>query len=211
MHGGCFTINRNKSDIWKYIFLKFTFFAIAYMLTKKIIELIKPYRTIIIFLFKCIGLYFLWLILKIYIFYPYGLVDKFLIHQITHSTSFLLKFLGFETYVADTYVGISKHPGVSIAFNCNGLSLMYLFAAFIIAFSGNWKYKLLFIPIGIFIIHLFNILRTALLAIIVVYKPSWTEFNHKYSFTATVYIVIFILWVVWVNYFSLNKSDNFES
>jgi exosortase family protein XrtF len=83
---------------------------------------------------------------------------------------------------------------------------MYLFVSFIIAFSGNWKHKLIFIPAGLILIHVFNIIRTALLAIIVVYKPGWTDFNHKYTFTATIYIVIFILWVVWVNYFSTSKK-----
>lgn len=171
-------------------------------------ETIKPYKEIILFLVKCIFLYALWLLLRKFVFFPQSITDKFLIYQITHSTAYFLNLLGYETYVDSTFVGIAEYPGVSIAFNCNGLSLMYLFVSFILAFSGNWKNKLIFISIGLAIIHIFNIIRTALLAIIVVYKPNWTEFNHKYTFTATIYIVIFILWVVWVNYFSTSKKSD---
>ncbi len=170
-------------------------------------ETIKPYKEIVLFLVKCILLYAVWLLLRKFVFYPESSSDKFLIYQITHSTAFFLNLLGYETYVDRTFVGIAEHPGVSIAFNCNGLSLMYLFVSFILAFSGKWKHKLFFIPLGLIVIHVFNIVRTALLAIIVVYKPGWTDFNHKYTFTATIYIVIFILWVVWVNYFSISKKQ----
>jgi exosortase family protein XrtF len=169
-------------------------------------EIIKPYKELIVFLVKCVLLYALWLLLRKYIFFPESATDKFLISQITRSTAFILNLLGYETYIDNTYVGIAENPGVSIAFNCNGISLMYLFVSFILAFSGKWKHKLIFIPIGLLIIHIFNIIRTALLAIIIVYKPNWTEFNHKYTFTATIYIVIFILWVIWVNYFSTSKK-----
>ncbi len=170
------------------------------------LEIIKPFKEIIVFFAKCIFLYFLWLLLRKFIFFPESSTDKFLIHQITHSTAYILNLIGYETYVANSFVGIAEYPGVSIAFNCNGLSLMYLFTSFILAFSGKWKHKLIFIPAGLIIIHGFNIIRTALLAIIVVYKPGWTDFNHKYTFTATIYIVIFILWVIWVNYFSAYKK-----
>ncbi|MFN4234707.1 MAG: archaeosortase/exosortase family protein [Bacteroidia bacterium] len=169
------------------------------------IDILKQYRDIFSFLFKCLILYVIWLILRKYIFYPESSIDHFLISQITHSTSLLLQIFGFSTYVDKTFVGIENYPGVSIAFNCNGLSLMYLFSSFIIAFTGKLKYKLVFIPLGIIAIHLFNIARTTVLAMLVVYKPEWTEFNHKYTFTTTIYILIFILWVIWVNYFSTLK------
>lgn len=170
-------------------------------------EILKQYRDIFYFLLKCLVLYAIWLILRKYIFYPKSSIDQFLISQITYSTSLLLKIFGFSTYVDRTFVGIENYPGVSIAFNCNGLSLMYLFASFIIAFTGKLKHKLFFIPLGIIAIHLFNIARTAVLAMLVVYKPGWTEFNHKYTFTTTIYILIFILWVIWVNYFSTLKKN----
>jgi exosortase family protein XrtF len=168
----------------------------------------SQYRDIVLFLLKCIGLYFLWLLLKMYLLFPFGKVDTFLISQITNSTAKFLNFLGYETYLLNTYVGISEFPGVMIAYNCNGLSLMALFAGFIIAFTGKTIHKTWFILLGIILIHLFNVLRTALLAILVSYKPEWTEFNHKYTFTAIIYILIFILWIIWVNKFSFIKAKN---
>lgn len=170
-------------------------------------ETIKSYKEIILFLIKCIVLYAVWLLLRKLFFYPESSTDKFLIHQITNSTAFILNLLGYQTYIDKSFVGVAEYPGVSIAFNCNGLSLMYLFISFILAFSGNWKHKLIFSAIGLIIIHVFNIIRTSLLAIIVVYKPNWVDFNHKYTFTTIIYVVIFILWVIWVNYFSTPRKQ----
>jgi exosortase/archaeosortase family protein len=84
--------------------------------------------------------------------------------------------------------------------------LFALFAGFVVAFPGKIKNKLWFIPLGILIIHLTNIIRILALAIIAYKSPNYLEFNHNYTFTVSVYIIVFALWMIWTLYFSEIKS-----
>ena len=103
-------------------------------------------------------------------------------------------------------MGIDGTHGVLIGAPCNGLNLFALFAGFIIIFPGKIIQKLIFIPIGILIIHVINIFRLVALALVVLYKPESLEFNHKYTFTIVVYAFIFVMWIIWVNKFAIKKE-----
>ncbi|MGV9003207.1 exosortase family protein XrtF [Flavobacterium sp.] len=85
---------------------------------------------------------------------------------------------------------------------CNGLSVMILFVAFVIAFSGKFKNTLLFILIGIAVIHILNVLRIALLCVALYSYPQFENFLHEALFPLVIYGVVFILWVIWVNNYS---------
>jgi exosortase family protein XrtF len=85
---------------------------------------------------------------------------------------------------------------------CNALSVMILFVSFIIAFSGKFKTMLLFILSGIVIIHIFNVLRIALLSMAVFHYPEYQDFLHSVIFPLFIYGVVFVLWVIWVNNYS---------
>jgi exosortase family protein XrtF len=142
-------------------------------------------------------------------------LDRQLCHVVvSHSTSFLSLF--------DTDYHVSFQPRgkyrlytvcyadkclVGVGRPCNGLELFVLFAGFIIAFPGNSRNKLWFIPAGILLIHFVNVLRVAALAVIQLNWHSWLEFNHKYTFTVLVYMLIFCLWMLWMNRFSKTKAD----
>lgn len=85
---------------------------------------------------------------------------------------------------------------------CNALSVMILFVSFIIAFSGKFKTMLLFILCGIVIIHVFNVLRIALLSMAVYHYYEYQDFLHSVVFPLFIYGVVFVLWVIWVNKYS---------
>ncbi|PJB15457.1 MAG: exosortase/archaeosortase family protein [Flavobacteriales bacterium CG_4_9_14_3_um_filter_32_8] len=157
------------------------------------------------FILKGVGLYLLWFLLYDNWLLKDGWADHFLIDHLVKSTAFLLQLLGYTIFSYADAVGIDGTHGVLIGVPCNGLSLFALFAGFIIIFPGKMKYKLFFIPIGIFIIHIINIFRLVGLALVVQYQPESLEFNHKYTFTVIVYALIFSLWILWVNKFSTKK------
>ncbi|MBN8643173.1 MAG: exosortase family protein XrtF [Flavobacteriales bacterium] len=85
---------------------------------------------------------------------------------------------------------------------CNALSVMILFVSFIIAFSGKFKTMLLFILSGLVIIHIFNVLRIALLSMAVYHYNEYQDFLHSVIFPLFIYGVVFVLWVIWVNKYS---------
>lgn len=84
---------------------------------------------------------------------------------------------------------------VRIEDGCNGLELFLLYIGFILAMPAPWKRKLLFIPLGIVVIHVVNVLRCVGLCVLI---QSWKEhfdLAHHYIFKMVIYGVIFALWV----------------
>ena len=77
------------------------------------------------------------------------------------------------------------------------LVLYALFGGFVLAFPGPWQRKLWFIPLGIAIIWVLNVMRVAALALNHHYAHQSVDFNHHYTFTFIVYGCIFGLWMLW--------------
>lgn len=85
---------------------------------------------------------------------------------------------------------------------CNAISVMILFAAFVFAFSTQWKKTVLYIIIGILIIHILNIIRIAALTFALYHYPQYEEILHGTIFPLFIYGVVFVLWILWVTKFS---------
>lgn len=155
--------------------------------------------------FLLIGLafYLFWLFLYEYWIHPSGIADKLVIDNTLMLSQKVLGMLGYiSERSGERLIKIQGTPGLFIGDSCNGISLFALFSIFIISFPGKIISKIFFIPIGISVIHLLNVLRVVLLAVIETYSYEWTEFNHTYTFTILIYIVIFFMWLFWINKFS---------
>jgi len=57
------------------------------------------------------------------------------------------------------------------------------------------------------IIHLVNVFRISGLSILLLYFPKHWQFTHDYIFRPFFYVVMFLLWVWWVEKFR-NKGKN---
>ena len=157
-------------------------------------------RLLIRFLLVAAAIYLVW-------FFGYeqwlardGRLDMVLCQNITNSGVALLKLLGFQATV-DTHVStlllMSGEQAVIVGAPCNGLVLYALFSGFVLAFPGQWGHKAWFIPAGIALIWLLNVVRVAALAINHHYSHQTVDFNHHYTFTFVVYACIFGLWMLW--------------
>jgi len=82
--------------------------------------------------------------------------------------------------------------------SCSGLKQILQFGLLMLIFPGPWKKKLWFIPLGMLIMHLTNIFRMIGLAVIMNNWPWYWHFSHDYIFRPLFYLVIFLLWVFWV-------------
>ncbi len=85
---------------------------------------------------------------------------------------------------------------------CNALSVIILFISFIISFSGKIKQTVVYILFGCLFIHIINVMRIALLAVLIYHYPSYESFLHGVFFPLVIYGFVFLLWVYWVNNFS---------
>ncbi|MFT3793362.1 exosortase family protein XrtF [Flavobacterium sp.] len=93
---------------------------------------------------------------------------------------------------------------------CNALSVIILFISFVVAFSGKFRTTVLFIFGGGILVHVLNIGRIAILAAALHAYPEHEELLHGVVFPLFIYGVVFILWVVWVNKFSLYAEKPVE-
>ena len=90
---------------------------------------------------------------------------------------------------------------------CNAISVMILFVAFLVAFQGKFKTYLWFVPLGILVLYLANLIRIYLIGMIILYFPNWTNMAHDYVFPGVIYGTTFILWVIWVKFFTKTSAN----
>lgn len=106
--------------------------------------------------------------------------------------------------IANTYIEVwyNKRYTLRIIEGCNAISVIILFISFVVAFSGKFKTTLFFILFGILIIYLLNVIRIALLTVLLFHFPEKEHILHGVLFPLVIYGVVFILWIIWVNKFS---------
>ena len=90
----------------------------------------------------------------------------------------------------NSYVGVNK--------SCSGLKQILQFVILMLVYPGPWRQKLWFIPAGALIIHLTNLFRIVSLSVTVLVDPHRFDFVHDNVVRPLFYIVIFTLWVIWV-------------
>jgi exosortase/archaeosortase family protein len=164
----------------------------------KIPDFIK--NPVILFLLKALGLYVIWYFIYELWLHPIGKLDIWVIKSTLKSALMMLKFFGFQTFTGgERLIGIDGTSGLWMGDNCDCIELCALFAGFIIAFPGNLIKKLWYIPSGIVLIFVLNVLRMIFLSIVQKnFSTKALEFNHTYTFTVMVYLFIFLLWFYWI-------------
>ncbi len=133
---------------------------------------------------------------------------------LSHQSNYILNLIGFNAItevqgniVVSKILNYNYNHGVWIGEPCNGVKIFGLFSIFILCFKGNLTKKLWFIPFGIIIIHILNVLRIAVLTIISGVNPYWLNFNHNVTFQIIVYGTMFSLWLFWIKKFSEIKAN----
>lgn len=134
--------------------------------------------------------------------------------MVSKNTEQLLHFLGFNFAIEEN----SAQSFIKLIFNqkyvariiegCNAVSVIILFVSFVVSFSGKVKPTLLFIFGGSVFIYVLNVIRIALLCVLMFNFPKQEKFLHGVLFPLFIYGVVFILWVVWVRKFSKYASKN---
>jgi exosortase/archaeosortase family protein len=155
------------------------------------------------FLFVAACLYLGWLLAYEGFIGPDGRLDTWLSTNIAAASAGLLRLLGFSATVAvgSPLLCMDGQPAVIVGAPCDGLVLYVLFAGFIVAFPGPLRPKLWFIPLGIVVLYLLNIVRVGALALNQHYAHRSVDFNHHYTFSFVVYACICLLWMQWVRWY----------
>ena len=124
------------------------------------------------------------------------------------STWFISHILQIPmTLVEETNTMYFANKGyMAINQSCSGLKQIMKFVLLIALIRGPWKRKWWFILLGIFIVHLTNLFRVTGLSVVITTWPEYWDFSHDNIFRPFFYIVIFSLWVWWVERISVDKK-----
>jgi len=129
-------------------------------------------------------------------FYEVG-VSQFT-YFLTQATRIFLELFGYEATTYGKIVKIVGTPGVYLDRGCLARNLMGLYAGFILAYPGKTGHKLWYLPMGLALITILNIIRLGGMAMTIKCCPEYVDFNHHYAFKVVVFGFIFLLWYIWV-------------
>lgn len=154
---------------------------------------------ITLFIIKALLIYVVWYVVYELWLLPDGRLDEWISLNIVGVSNGIVRSLGFETWAIHRIIGIGENAGIELVDGCTGISAIGLFLGFILAYPGDWKKKISFSVFGVGVIYLINIIRIVILVVTQEKWPAFFDFTHDYSTTTIFYIVIFLMWMLWVN------------
>ena len=168
-----------------------------------------------LFILTFLGVY---LVLSIFygLYLRYGHSERyypeFITHQVAQQSECMVKQLGYASAIEPHPEEASMKLSVENVFvarvvgGCNAVSVIILFASFVLAFFQGFKRTILFILTGIVLIYFLNIIRIAILSIGLYAYPEYRTVLHDIVFPGIIYGLVVLLWVYWVRSFKVNAS-----
>lgn len=100
-----------------------------------------------------------------------------------------------------------------IAPECASLKQWLHWLFLMLLFPGPWKHKAWFIPAGLVIIEWTNVIRICGIVLMQIPWPNSFRLAHDYIFKVFFYLIIFLMWVIWVECFKNKtvKTQDFAS
>ncbi len=162
---------------------------------------------------KAVGVFIIWQLGYYLWLAPHTNIESWVTNATAAASIGVLRTFGYdadyhnhtEGEVFFSTIRIDGEDQLNIGDPCNALTLVVLFAGFIIVYPGNSWYKLAFITAGSFVIFGLNLIRCLLLIFNYLFLKSSFDFNHKYTFTIAIYLCVFYFWMLWANRLSKLK------
>ena len=170
-----------------------------------IIKVRKRLPGIVIFMYRGAVLLLLYLLFYEQLRYhpfidvPYEFVTQQLTSGLLHITSFTLELVGYDVSVQGKIIRIAGTGGVLLDKGCLGRNLLLLFAGFLVIYPGRWQPKVWYIPLGLVLIFILNLIRIGGLTLISHEAPEYLDVNHDIIFKYSVYALTFVLWMIYIN------------
>lgn len=177
-------------------------------------SLLKEYRPVLKFIATFLGVYFLFtLAYKFYLDFSDGSLyyPDYFSNLVGQQTVKLLEVFGYDASLIK-----SNEPVLNLVINnknlafisegCNGISIIILFASFIISFSKDFKTTFIYIISGSVLIYIANLIRIVIIAIALYHYPWREDILHNVIFPGLIYCMVFVLWMFWVYRFNKTKS-----
>lgn len=140
----------------------------------------------------------------------------YLTHLVAQQTREVINSMNYETVLenhpteSSIKVIINSKYVARIVEGCNSVSIIILFASFVIAFSDSFQKTFLFIIAGSALVYAANLFRIVILSIGLYNYPWRRDTLHSVIFPLIIYSMVFFLWMIWVNHFSKAKKKIHE-
>ena len=128
-------------------------------------------------------------------------------HEIVRVAGLVFELfnISFALSRGTVFVFDNQHS-TEIAWGCTGLKQAFIFTCIILFSRGTWKNKWWYILVGILVVHVVNVLRISVVGIVLHSNPQSFDLVHTYFFKYIFYLIIFLMWVLWEEVFSNNKT-----
>ncbi len=169
-------------------------------------EKLRPLADVAIFVVIIYGFHLIWKAALPYFMDMafYQLSTNFMKQQVfLQSSWFIENILGFEFKTVDLTMYFHSNRYIAITSGCSGLKLFYEWIILMILYPGPWRPKIWFIPLGLLVVHLTNLFRIIILAVIILWKPDYWNFSHDYILRPFFYLIMFIMWMIWEEKFRI--------
>lgn len=180
------------------------------------LQLFKKFKSVLRFILIFLGSYLVFSFLYnwyLEFFQSQKYYPDFITHLVAVQSEAIIETLGYTTRIMPHPQELSMKLYIDNIFlariveGCNAISIIILFASFVLSFFAKIKTTFLFILAGIVIIYVMNIVRIAVLAIGIYEYPQHSEFLHSIVFPLIIYGTVFFLWIAWVRLFSKISKD----
>ena len=186
------------------------------MKSEKLIETLRPYSDIIIFMVTLLVANYAWKWTMVgdengdcvtWFGLDITAPFEFMACHIASVVYWLVSLFRDTAYMADEHtIRFVGGTGTSIIWGCTALKQSFIWLCLILTVQGTtatsgkalWLKKLWFIPLGWVCCYAFNILRIFLIALFIEHHPEWFHLLHDYIFKYLFYAMLFGLWVWFV-------------
>jgi len=134
-------------------------------------------------------------------------LEQVMAHQVfLPSAWFVEHIIGYDIKTLNNTLYFPNNGYIAVEGSCSGLKQFYQWIFLMLLFPGPWKQKLWYIPMGFLVIHLTNIFRIIVLSVVVMNWPQHWDFIHEWIMRPFFYVVIFVMWVIWIEKFRYPKK-----
>lgn len=176
-------------------------------------ELLGKYKKVVNFILVFSVVYFLFSVLyNIYIansnaiYYP-----DIVTYNVSWFTKEILGIWSYDIKIEPDVIYRSQKlyfnnkPLFNIVEGCNGLSVIILFSAFVVALKSKLFNTIGYILFGMVSLYFMNVIRLVLLSLGYYYYPQQKHVMHDIFFPLIIYGLLLLLWIIWIK---INVREN---
>lgn len=127
---------------------------------------------------------------------------------VARASHMILNLAGMGTQVAGTILHGEDGFAVNILNGCNGVYVMGIVAAAVLAFPSTWREKALGVMVGAIGVQIINLIRIVTLYYIGLRHPAVFEQFHYYVWQTVVIILSMAIWMFWAEVLVSTKRQH---